>query len=213
MNSPLDMLEDLIVRYPSLKECKEDISKAYDILINCYENQNKVLIAGNGGSAADAEHIVGELMKGFLKSRELPTKIKDLLIKEDAQLGRIMGEKLQGALPTIALTVQSSLLTAFSNDVHPDLIFAQQVLGYGQCGDVFLGLSTSGDSQNIVYAACLARVIGMKTIGLTSRSGGKMRKFCDVIIRVPADSTPHVQELHLPVYHTLCAMVEEYFYN
>lgn len=213
MGNPMSILEELIDRYPVLKECKEDILKAHEILVECYQNGNKVLIAGNGGSAADAEHIVGELMKGFMKRRELPDATKELIMKRDASLGGILAEKLQGALPAIALTSQSSIFTAFVNDVDAHLVFAQQVLGYGKPGDVFIGLTTSGNSPNIIYAAYLAGALGIKTIGFTGKSGGKLKDLCDVTIRVPADSTPRVQELHLPVYHALCAMVEEHFFG
>ncbi len=213
MAASMDILEDLLERYPVLRECRDDILKAYDILVECYEKGNKVLIAGNGGSAADAEHIVGELMKGFMKRRELPDKVKALIIERDPELGDVLAEKLQGAFPAIALTSQTSIFTAFVNDVDADLVFAQQILGYGKPGDVFIGLTTSGNSANIVYAAYLANTLGVKTIGLTGRTGGRLKELCDVTIRVPADSTPHVQELHLPVYHALCAMVEEKFFG
>jgi len=213
MASPMDILEGLMERYPVLRECREDILKAYDILVECYEGGNKVLVAGNGGSAADAEHIVGELMKGFMKRRELPEEVKVLIIEKNPELGSILAKKLQGALPAIALTSQSSIFTAFVNDVDADLVFAQQLLGYGKPGDVFIGITTSGNSSNIVFAACLANALGIKTIGLTGRSGGRLKELCDVAIRVPADSTPYVQELHLPVYHALCAMIEEKFFG
>ncbi|NLN04808.1 MAG: SIS domain-containing protein [Clostridiaceae bacterium] len=209
MADPTDILEDLLKRYPVLGECRKDILKAYDILVTCYEKGNKVLVAGNGGSAADAEHIVGELMKGFMKQRELSDKVKSLIIKGNAELGSVLAEKLQGALPAIALTSQSSIFTAFVNDVDADLVFAQQVFGYGKPKDVFIGLTTSGNSPNIVFAAYMANVLGLKTIGLTGRAGGRLKELCDVTIRVPADSTPYVQELHLPVYHALYAMVKE----
>ncbi|MCM8900751.1 SIS domain-containing protein [Caldicoprobacter algeriensis] len=213
MGNPMSIFEGLIDRYPVLKECKDDILNAYEILVECYQNGNKVLIAGNGGSAADAEHIVGELMKGFMKRRELSDATKELIMRRDASLGGILAEKLQGALPAIALTSQSSIFTAFVNDVDADLVFAQQVLGYGKPGDVFIGLTTSGNSPNIIFAAYLASALGIKTIGFTGKSGGKLKDLCDVTIRVPADSTPRVQELHLPVYHALCAMVEEHFFG
>ncbi|MBM7581521.1 D-sedoheptulose 7-phosphate isomerase [Caldicoprobacter guelmensis] len=212
MGNPMNIFQELMDRYPALKECREDILRAYEILVECYQKGNKVLIAGNGGSAADAEHIVGELMKGFMKKRVLPDTTKQLLLNKNTSLGSILAEKLQGALPAIALTSQSSIFTAFVNDVDPDLVFAQQVLGYGRPGDVFIGLTTSGNSPNILYAAYLAGVLGLKTIGFTGKSGGRLKDLCDVTIRVPADSTPKVQELHLPVYHALCAMVEEHFF-
>ncbi|NLO82851.1 MAG: SIS domain-containing protein [Clostridiales bacterium] len=213
MAEPMGILENLLKRYPVLSECRNDILKAYEILVECYEKGNKVLVAGNGGSAADAEHIVGELMKGFMKRRELPKEVKVLISEKNSELGSVLAEKLQGALPAIALPSQTSLFTAFVNDVDADLVFAQQVLGYGKAGDVFIGITTSGNSSNIIYAAYLAKILGVKTIGLTGRAGGRLKELCDVTIRVPADSTPYVQELHLPVYHALCTMVEDRFFS
>ena len=200
----MDHLTHLIERYPALAQMRGAIEQAYRILEECYENGSKLLVCGNGGSAADSGHIVGELMKGFYKQRMLPEE-------ERKRFGE-QGEKLQGALPAIALTQHGALSTAFLNDVDPAMVFAQQVYGYGQGGDVFLGLSTSGNSANVVLAAKVAAAKGMKVITMTGRNGGKLKELSDVCMIVPAQVTADIQEYHLPVYHTLCAMLEEHFF-
>ena len=203
----------LIERYPSLIGCKEQIFSAFQILKNCYENNGKLLIAGNGGSAADAEHIVGELMKGFKSPRKLSSSYQDALKNANSELGNVLAENLQGALPAIALDGHFALTTAYMNDCEPLLCFAQQVNGYGKTGDVFLGISTSGNSKNILYAATVARAKGMKVIGLTGKKESKLSDFADICIQVPEIETYMIQELHLPVYHCLCLMLEAYFFN
>ena len=200
----MDHLTHLIERYPALAQMRGAIEQAYRILEECYENGSKLLVCGNGGSAADSDHIVGELMKGFYKQRMLPEE-------ERKRFGE-QGEKLQGALPAIALTQHGALSTAFLNDVDPAMVFAQQVYGYGQGGDVFLGLSTSGNSANVVLAAKVAAAKGMKVITMTGRNGGKLKELSDVCMIVTAQVTADIQEYHLPVYHTLCAMLEEHFF-
>lgn len=200
----MDHLTHLIKRYPALAQMRGAIEQAYRILEECYENGSKLLVCGNGGSAADSDHIVGELMKGFYKQRMLPEE-------ERKRFGE-QGEKLQGALPAIALTQHGALSTAFLNDVDPAMVFAQQVYGYGRGGDVFLGLSTSGNSANVVLAAKVAAAKGMKVITMTGRNGGKLKELSDVCMIVPAQVTADIQEYHLPVYHTLCAMLEEHFF-
>ena len=200
----MDHLTHLIERYPALAQMRGAIEQAYRILEECYENGSKLLVCGNGGSAAHSDHIVGELMKGFYKQRMLPEE-------ERKRFGE-QGEKLQGALPAIALTQHGALSTAFLNDVDPAMVFAQQVYGYGQGGDVFLGLSTSGNSANVVLAAKVAAAKGMKVITMTGRNGGKLKELSDVCMIVPAQVTADIQEYHLPVYHTLCAMLEEHFF-
>ena len=202
----------LVERYPALEEIKQDIINAYLILEECYANGGKLLLAGNGGSAADAEHIVGELMKGFKLPRKLPEVFAKRLMATEPDLGIVLADKLQGALPAIALDRHFALTTACMNDCEPLLCFAQQVNGYGSKGDVFLGISTSGNSKNILYAAMVARVKGMKVIGLTGQKESKLSAFADVCIRVPQTETYMVQELHSPVYHCLCLMLEEKFY-
>ena len=200
----MDHLTHLIKRYPALAQIRGAIEQAYRLLEECYEKGGKLLVCGNGGSAADSDHIVGELMKGFYKQRMLPAA-------ERKRFGE-QGEKLQGALPAIALTQHGALSTAFLNDVDPAMVFAQQVYGYGQGGDVFLGLSTSGNSTNVVLAAKVAAAKGLKVITMTGRNGGKLKELSDVCMIVPAQVTADIQEYHLPVYHTLCAMLEEHFF-
>jgi D-sedoheptulose 7-phosphate isomerase len=205
-------LDELILRYPSLSAIRNDIESAFNILKDCYESGGKLLIAGNGGSSADAEHIVGELMKGFVKRREVPEDMADKLIAADSRRGEELAKKLQGALPTIALSGHPSLSTAYLNDVDGDLIFAQQTYGYGRKGDVLLGISTSGNSKNVMYSISVAKALGMKCIGLTGKDGGQLKKEADAAIVVPETETFKIQELHLPIYHALCLMLEEYFF-
>ncbi len=202
-------LDLLIERYPQLAVCKDDIAKAYELIETCYTHGEKLLIAGNGGSAADAEHIVGELMKGFKNPRKLPQEYADRLIAVNSELGKTLAENLQGALPAIALDGHPALSTAYQNDCEPLLCFAQQVNGYGNPGDVLLGISTSGNSKNVLYAAVTAKAKGMKVIGLTGQKESKLSEMADVCIRVPETETYMVQELHLPVYHAICLMIEE----
>lgn len=205
-------INKLIERYPMLEICKESIVDAYFVLEECYQNNNKLLIAGNGGSAADSEHIVGELMKSFILSRKLDDSFKNSLINIDYELGTVLSKNLQKALPAIALDGHLALSTAYQNDCEPSLCFAQQVNGFGIENDVFLGISTSGNSGNIIYAAICAKAKGMKVIGLTGEKANKLEKYCDVCIKVPCNETYMIQELHLPVYHCLCLMLEEHFF-
>lgn len=205
-------LDALMERYPALSECAGDIERSYELLVECFERGGKLLIAGNGGSAADAEHIAGELMKGFVKVRSLNQEQRARLLAVDAELGATLAAGLQGALPTIALDGHVALTTAYINDCDPRLCFAQQVNGYGRAGDVFLGISTSGNSANVLYAAVTARSKGMKLIGMTGPAESRLSRMSDVCIRVPGTDTHRVQELHLPVYHALCLMLEEHFF-
>ncbi|WP_347561828.1 SIS domain-containing protein [Clostridium sp. E02] len=208
----MNYLDELIERYPVLSGIRNQITTAYEILAECYENGGTLLLAGNGGSAADAEHIVGELMKGFVKPRKLEASFQEELKKADVTDGSLLAEKLQRGLPAIALTGHPSLSTAYLNDVDGTMIFAQQTLGYGKKGDVLLGISTSGNSQNVRYAMTVAKALGMKTIGLSGRDGGRMKEMADVTVIVPETETFKIQELHLPVYHALCLMLEERFF-
>ena len=201
-------LDRLLSVYPMLTGCQDDILLAFNVLLQCYQSGNKVLICGNGGSAADAEHIVGELMKGFTLRRTLDSAKRSALAAVCGSDGAFIADHLQGALPAISLVSHSALITAYANDVHADMIFAQQVYGYGKKGDVLIGLSTSGNSKNVVYAIKTARAFGITTIGMTGAAGGKMAGECSVLIRVPAQSPYEVQEFHQPVYHALCAMIE-----
>lgn len=206
-------LEDLVRRYPSLEVCCADIEDAFERIAASFASGGKLLICGNGGSAADAQHIAGELMKGFLKRRPLPSTIQKAFEQAGGERGRYIASQLQGALPAIALMGQDALFTAFANDVDAALVFAQQVYALGRSGDVLMGISTSGNSTNVMDALYTAKAIGMVTVGLTGSSGGRMADICDVAIKVPAISTPEVQELHLPVYHALCAMLEQEFFE
>ncbi|MEH7380567.1 SIS domain-containing protein [Bacillus sp. JJ1533] len=203
----------LVDKYPELSVCAADIKEAFTVLKDSYDNGGKLLLCGNGGSAADCDHIVGELMKGFLLKRPVePDFVEKLamLAPEDADY---LSSHLQRALPAISLAGHSALMTAFSNDVAPDLVFAQQVFGYGKMGDVVMGISTSGNSKNVLHALTVAKALGLQTIGLTGENGGKMKEICDVTICVPWKDTPAIQERHLPIYHTLCIMLEEEFFG
>lgn len=206
-------LNHLIERYPELVVCREDIKNAYVLLEEGYSNGRKLLVCGNGGSASDSEHIVGELMKEFKLKRKVYSDHAAILKEIDPELGQTLAEHLQGALPAISLTGHSSLQTAYMNDAVPELVFAQQVNGYGKPGDVFLGISTSGNSKNVLYAAVNAKAKGLKVIGLTGAKENKLMNYTDVCIRVPESETYKIQELHLPVYHCLCLMLEDKFFG
>ena len=202
----------LVERYPSLESAKNDIVAAYLLLEESYKNGGKLLVAGNGGSAADAEHIVGELMKGFKLPRKPEADFAEKLVEENQELGSVLAENLQGALPAIALDGHPALSTAYMNDCEPLLCFAQQVNGYGKSGDVFLGISTSGNSKNVLYAATTAHAKGMKVVGLTGAKDSKLKDMSDVCIKAPQTETYMIQELHLPIYHCLCLMLEDRFF-
>jgi D-sedoheptulose 7-phosphate isomerase len=206
-------VDELIERYPVLNSNRDDIVKAYEILVDSYEHGGKLLVTGNGGSSADADHIVGELMKGFILPRRISDRLRDKLIKIAGDDGMELSGKLQNALPSIALTNHNSLNTAFSNDVDGDMCFAQQTLGYGVKGDVFMGISTSGNSKNVLYAAMVAKAMDLKVIALTGAGGGRLEQIADVTIAVDEKETYKVQELHLPVYHCLCMMLEQRFFG
>ena len=209
-----EILEELLYRYKNLASIKEVIVEAAEVIVRSYKNCGKVLVCGNGGSASDADHIVGELMKSFEAYRPLESVCQQKLVELSSDRGKMLSEKLQQGLPAISLTVHNALITAIANDIHGDLIFAQQVVGLGSEGDVFIGLSTSGNSKNIIDALIAAKAKGLVTIGMTGETGGKMKKFCDLLINVPEKRTAYVQELHLPVYHSICMIVEnELFHN
>lgn len=213
MNNQEEYLKQLVARYPQLAECKADIAKAYEILEMAYASGRKLLVSGNGGSASDSEHIVGELMKEFKLKRRVYREQAERMREISPELGDVLADSLQGALPAISLTGHSSLTTAFMNDSEPELIFAQQVNGYGMPGDVYLGISTSGNSKNVLYAAVTAKSKGLKVIGLTGQRENQVMRYADVCIRVPETETYKIQELHLPVYHCLCMMLEEKFFG
>ena len=205
--------ELLIERYPALEAAKEDIINAYLLMEESYSKGGKLLICGNGGSAADAEHIAGELMKGFKLPRKVSGDFAEKLTAVDGELGKVLADNLQGALPAIALDGHPALTTAYMNDCEPLLCFAQQVNGYGREEDVLLGISTSGNSKNVLYAAVAAKAEGMKVIGLTGARDSRLSELADVCIKVPQTETYMIQELHLPVYHCLCLMLEERFFG
>lgn len=207
------MFNELLTRYPTLCECKDSIEAADKAIIDTYENGGKLLVCGNGGSCADSEHIVGELMKGFLSLRPLDEDYKKELKSANLELDDEMLASLQGALPAISLTGHPGLSSAYLNDVDPSLTFAQQLFGLGNCGDIFIGITTSGNSKNVVKAAQLAKALGITVIGLTGQKGGKIKEIADVCICVPETETFKVQELHLPVYHYLCASAEKHFFG
>lgn len=208
----MDVLKQLTEKYPKLSACTQDIQAAYEALKGCYEKGGKLLTCGNGGSGADSEHIVGELMKEFIVKRPVGKDMKEALAAFGEE-GVLLGTYLQGALPAITLTSNISLSTAFANDAVPELVFAQQVMGYGKPEDVLIGISTSGNSKNVIYAVETAKAKGMKTIGLTGQSGGRLKGLCDICICAPSSVTYEIQEYHLPIYHALCIMIEEVFFG
>ena len=202
------IFEELFARYPALEACRADVASACEILCASFRAGGKLLVCGNGGSASDADHIVGELLKKFKRPRDIPADVRAALAAQGGE-GAVLAEQLEGALPAVSLSAQGAILTAFANDVGWDPAFAQQVLGLGRAGDVLLAISTSGNSRNCVAAAQVARACGLKVVSLTGAGGGRLAALADAAVRVPARETYQVQEFHLPVYHALCAMLEE----
>lgn len=204
-------IDDLILRYPALEGVKDDICKSVKDITDCFEKGNKILVCGNGGSAADSVHIVGELMKSFRKTRKVVnTDVIDNIRRLCcAEQQHIIETNLERGFPAISLVSEISLITAYSNDCCPDMIFAQQVYGYGKKGDVLICISTSGNSKNVVLASIVAKAMGLKVISLTGCRGGKLKEFSDNLISVSESETYKIQELHLPIYHAICAEVEE----
>ena len=209
----MDYIAQLIERYPVLTSVENEIRTAYQVLEKAYTNHKKLLVGGNGGSCADAEHIVGELMKGFVKKREIPEKMQERLLGLDQELGKHLANGLQSSLRAIAITGHAGFSTAFANDVDPEMTYAQQVNGYGDEGDVLLAISTSGNAKNLIYAALTARAKDMPVILLSGKDGGKLRAIADVSIVVPNQETYQIQELHLPIYHALCLQLEDKFFK
>ena len=207
------MLNELLKRYPSLTEIKDDIVKATDAIIRCYEKGGKVLLCGNGGSCADCEHIVGELMKGFLKLRPISEDKKAEMKANSPIVDDEILSKLQGGLPAISLPSMTALNSAFCNDVDPELIYAQPLLALGNKGDILIAISTSGNSKNVFGAVKVAKALGVTVIGLTGQTGGKLREHSDICICAPETETFKIQELHLPIYHNICAEVEAHFFE
>ncbi len=196
-------MNDLMKRYPALKPLEKNIQSAVGLIIDTYENGGKILVCGNGGSASDSDHIVGELMKGFMLKRDVT----------DSRIPEELRTRLQGSLPAISLPAQSAILSAYINDVDPEMMYAQLVYGYAAGNDLVIGISTSGNSKNVVNAMLVAKSVGAKTLALTGSSGGKLGELADVLINVPEKETYKVQEYHLPVYHYLCAQTEKYFFD
>ena len=206
------ILDELIRGYPQLEAVRQDIMGAYRALEGCYASKKRLFVCGNGGSAADALHIVGELMKSFVTARPMDRGTVDKLLSVCPDQAVYMIEHLQGALPAYALVENAALCSAFSNDVKADLVFAQQLYGYAQEGDVLLAISTSGNAENVLYAVRLAKAMGVVTVGLTGGTGGALKAACDICMVMPERETYKIQELHQPVYHALCRMIEARFF-
>ena len=207
------ILDALLKRYPKLSAVREDILESYLLMMHSYAQGGKLLAAGNGGSAADAEHIVGELMKRFVLKRPLPAALAEALKRVDPVRGEELSRRLEMPLPAIALVAHEGLTTAFANDVDGKLGFAQQLLGFGKAGDIFIGISTSGNSDNICYAATAAKALGIRVVGLTGRDGGQLKDLSDACVIVPEQDTYLIQEYHLPIYHCWCMMLEQRFFG
>jgi D-sedoheptulose 7-phosphate isomerase len=205
-------IELVTERYPQLRPIAEDIEQASLLLIKSIKEGGKILVCGNGGSNSDADHIVGELMKSFAIERPLDKAFKEQLLKADLSLGSVLAKHLQGTIPAINLGCHAALTSAFNNDVDPALVFAQQVSGYGKSGDVLIGLSTSGNAKNVNYAAVAALAKGMKVIGMTGETGGALAGHSTICLKVPERETYKVQELHLPLYHAICLLLENTFF-
>ncbi len=206
-------INTLINRYPVLEAAKDDIIEAYGVMKECYEHDGKLLIAGNGGSAADSEHIAGELMKRFQAPRPVPQEFAEKLKGIDPVRGENLAQNLERALMAIPLVAHEAMTTAYINDVDGLGVFAQQLYGFGRPGDVFLGISTSGNSKNVMAATVVARALGIKVVGLTGAKGGELAKVADVCVKAPSDETYMIQELHLPIYHCWCLMLEDTFFR
>lgn len=191
--------------YPFINQIETLILKAFCIIDDCFKNNGKLLICGNGGSAADADHIAGELLKGFIKKRQLDNIID---YEQYGPEGEKLAQKLQGSLPVINLSAHTSLITAIINDIGAEVIYAQQLIGYANKNDVLIGISTSGNSENILNAAIVSKIKKIKSIGLSGENGGRMKELFDCTICVPSNETCHIQDMHSVVYHCLCAMLE-----
>lgn len=208
----MKQVEILVERYPQLNVIKQDLINAVEKIIDAYKNGNKIMVCGNGGSAADSLHIVGELMKAFVLPRKLTAKMQEKIEKVSSK-PEYLQKNLQMALPAISLVNEVSLLTAYANDMAPDLNFAQQVLGQGKRGDILIAISTSGNSENVIYAVEVAKAMNITSISLTGKSGGKLKNLSDITIAVPETETYKIQELHLPVYHAICLAIEAEFFG
>lgn len=194
--------------HPDLLFMKTLLSEIGKVWLKTYQSGGKILVCGNGGSCADGDHIVGELMKGFLLKRPLPPDVKIQFAKDYGEKGVFMAEQLQCGLPAISLNAHAALISAFCNDVDPELVYAQQVLGYARKEDMVVGISTSGNAENVAYALMTAKTMGVKTMALTGRDGGKIAKIADYSLIVPQLETYRIQEAHMAIYHFLCAFTE-----
>ncbi|MDR0849894.1 MAG: SIS domain-containing protein [Christensenellaceae bacterium] len=206
------IFRDFFERNPSLAELKKQLENAVELLFKSTA-KNKILVCGNGGSAADSEHIAGELLKSFMNKRQVSSNFRDKLVREFGEEGNFIADNLQQGIKCIPLTSFCAFNTAFLNDCNEKLLFAQLVNALGDHGDVLLAISTSGNSKNVCYAAQVAKIRGMKVIALTGSGGGKLRGLCDVLLNVPSDIVYQIQELHLPVYHLLCLALENELYG
>ena len=211
MHNPEGILSAMLERHPALAPCEADILRGYDLLYAGFRRGGKLLLCGNGGSAADCGHIAGELMKGFVLKRPVPPGHKARL--RQASGGDYLPDRLQQGLPAIPLPGLCAFNTAVANDTAPDVVYAQAVYALGNEGDLLWALSTSGNAANVCHALATAQALGLQTLGLTGQAGGRMAALCDVCIRVPEIETYIIQEYHLPIYHALCAMLEAAFYG
>ncbi len=207
-----NIFEELFERYPELEECREDVLAAHNAICATYENGGCLFACGNGGSCSDSEHIIGELLKSFKFKRKINPILSEKLYAMGDE-GKALADTLEGSLPAVSLCGHGALTTAFLNDTEPMMTFAQQLLGLGHAGDTLIVISTSGNSKNCVYAATLAKAIGVKTIAMTGKKDSKLSEICDVTIKAPEYETFKIQEKHLPIYHALCAMAEESFFE
>lgn len=208
-DSVREIFDNLFARLPELTCCREDVAQAFELILGTYQQGGRVFTCGNGGSAADADHIVGELLKKFRKERDIPAEVKVRLLDNGDEDGAWLAEKLEGSLAAVSLSAQSAILSAYANDVAWEGAFAQQLLGLAREGDTLIALSTSGNSRNCVLAASLAHELDVNVISFTGEGGGRLATTADAAIRVPATETYRIQEYHLPIYHALCAMLEE----
>ena len=208
-----DIFDTFVIRHPQFTKNSGDILQAVDNMVSCYHLGGKVIVCGNGGSASDCEHIVGELMKSFRLHRPIDSSLREQLIASFQEMGAIIADNLQTPVPAISLTTHTALMTALCNDNDPAMLFAQQAFGYCRKNDIFIAVSTSGNSKNVVYAAMVAQTLGAKVLALTGQDGGKLAQLADVVIKVPAKETFAIQELHLPVYHVVCLMVESELFD
>jgi D-sedoheptulose 7-phosphate isomerase len=206
-------IDEIVTDYPQLNTCTQEIKESYLLIEECFKSGNKLFTCGNGGSASDSEHIAGELLKGFFLKRPLIAEERDMFVNLFGDEGSMIADNLQRGLPVISLVGHPSLSTAFANDVNPDFTFAQHLFGLGKSGDTLLAITTSGNSRNVIWAVKVAKMMGIKVVGLTGPTGGKLAELADICIKAPGRNVARVQEMHLPIYHTLCAWLEDSFFN